>query len=93
MWTVIRFVLGDEAGYPTAFELLRGAGFREHRGSDSPGVREVFPAAAVADVFQDPAVVTRAVFEALAAARLRPIAVTGSHPCPVERATAPLARR
>jgi len=77
MWTVIRFTLSDTSGYPTAFEILRHAGFRAHRAPDSPGACGVFPAAVVAEVLQDPAVVTRAVFQAFAEARLRPVAVSG----------------
>ena len=36
-------------------------------------------ASVVADLLQDPAVVSRAIFEALAGARLRPVMVTGAH--------------
>jgi hypothetical protein len=91
MWTVIQFALGETSGYATAFELLRYAGFRAHRAPDSPGACAVFPAAAVADVLQDPAVVARAVFEAFAEARLRPVAVSGCEATP-PRSPRPLAR-
>jgi hypothetical protein len=79
MWTVIRFALSSaEPGrYRAAFELLGRSGFQPHR---RPGeAREVLPASVVADLFQDPAVVSRAIFEALAEARLGPVMVTGSH--------------
>ncbi len=91
MWTIVRFTLSDASGYPKAFEVLRHAGFRSHRGPDSPRACDVFPAAAVADVLQDPAVVARAVFEAFLEARLRPVAVTGCEVAPARRAR-PLAR-
>jgi hypothetical protein len=72
MWTIVRFALGDASGRAeeTAFEILRGAGFRRKPGPVAA------PAAAVADVAQEPAVVTRAVFAALHEARLRPVFVT-----------------
>ncbi|WP_041448381.1 hypothetical protein [Anaeromyxobacter sp. Fw109-5] len=79
MWTVIRFALSsaEPARYRDAFELLGRSGFQPHR---RPGeAREILPASVVADVFQDPAVVSRAIFEALADARLGPVMVTGSH--------------
>jgi hypothetical protein len=91
MWTVIRFTLSDSSGYPTAFEILRHAGFRTHQAHDSPRPCAVFPAAAVGDVLQDPAVVARAVFEAFAEARLRPVAVSGCEATP-PRSPRPLAR-
>ncbi len=77
MWTLVKFRLGA-AGYATAFELLGGAGFVPHR---RPGAEstEPFPAAVVRDLFQDPAVVTRAVFEALSEAGLAPVAVAAAH--------------
>jgi hypothetical protein len=77
MWTLIRFALAEGTGYGTAFEILRQAGFRVHQVPDSPRACSAMPAAVVADVLQDPAVVSRAVFEALAEARLRPVAVAG----------------
>ncbi len=91
MWTIIRFALADGAGYATAFDILRRAGFRAHRAPDSPPACSVLPAAVVADVPQDPAVVSRAVFEALAEARLRPVAVSGCEVRPARRAVAVLA--
>ncbi len=77
MWTVVQFELRSP-GYRTAFELLAGAGFAPHRrpGDGSPGP---FPAAVVRDVFQDPAVLTRAIFEALDEAGLAPVAVMAAH--------------
>jgi hypothetical protein len=81
MWTLIRFALNsDDTGpYRAAFELLGEAGFVRHQSPDDAGAEATFPAAVVADVPEDPAVVSRAVFDALAAARLRPIMVTGCH--------------
>lgn len=77
MWTVIQFALRS-ADYRTAFELLAGAGFAPHRRpAGDPGAS--FPAAVVQDLFQDPAVVTRAVFEALDEAGLGPVAVAAAH--------------
>lgn len=79
MWTVIRFSLSGAAPerYRAAFELLGRSGFQPHR---RPGAaNEVLPASVVADLFQDPAVVSRAIFEALADARLGPVMVTGAH--------------
>jgi hypothetical protein len=80
MWTVIRFALSSaEPGpYRAAFELLGRSGFQPHR-RPGPGACAVFPASVVADLLQDPAVVSRAIFEALADARLRPVMVTGAH--------------
>ena len=77
MWTVVQFELRS-SDYRTAFELLGGAGFVPHR-RPSGATGETFPAAVVRDLFQDPAVVTRAVFEALAEACLEPVAVAASH--------------
>jgi choline dehydrogenase-like flavoprotein len=77
MWTVVQFELRSPE-YRTAFDVLAGAGFAPHRrpgdGSGGP-----FPAAVVRDLFQDPAVVTRAVFEALDEAGLAPVAVAAAH--------------
>lgn len=77
MWTVVQFELGA-SDYRTAFEVLRGAGFVPHR-RPGPAPAGPFPAAVARDLFQDPAVVTRAVFEALAEAGLAPVAVAGAH--------------
>jgi choline dehydrogenase-like flavoprotein len=77
MWTVLQFELGSP-DYRTAFDLLGGAGFAPHR-RPAPGVKGPFPAAVVRDLFQDPAVVTRAVFEALHQAGLAPVAVAAAH--------------
>jgi hypothetical protein len=78
MWTVVRFGLRGAGDYGAAFELLARAGFAEHRrpAPDAPGP---FPAAAVRDLFQDPAVVSRAIFEALDEAGLAPLGVTAAH--------------
>jgi hypothetical protein len=77
MWTVVQFSLRSP-DYRTAFALLAGAGFAPHRrpAAASDGA---FPAAVVRDLFQDPAVVTRAVFEALDQAGLGPVAVSAAH--------------
>ncbi len=78
MWTVVRFELNDLEDYATAFGMLARAGFAPHRrpGSAGPGP---LPAAVVRDLFQDPAVVTRAVFDALDAAGLSPVGVSAAH--------------
>jgi hypothetical protein len=77
MWTVVQFELRSP-GYRVAFDLLAGAGFVPHRrpGAGSGGP---FSAAVVRDLFQDPAVVSRAIFEALDEAGLSPVAVAASH--------------
>jgi hypothetical protein len=93
MWTLIRFTLAEGGGYGTAFEILRQAGFRAHQAPDSPQECSAMPAAVIADVLQDPAVISRAVFEALAEARLRPVAVAGCEIAPVRRRAAALASR
>jgi hypothetical protein len=77
MWTVVQFELRSQ-GYRTAFDLLAGAGFAPHR-RPGPGSREPFPAAVVRDLLQDPAVVTRVVFDALDAAGLEPVGVVAAH--------------
>jgi hypothetical protein len=78
MWTIVRFGLRRSGDYRAAFELLAGAGFVVHR-RPAPDAEEPFPAAAVRDLLQDPAVVGRAIFEALDAARLSPVGVAASH--------------
>ena len=78
MWTVVRFELRRASGYRSAFELLAGAGFFPHR-RPSAGSAEPLPAAVVRDLLQDPAVVTRAVFEALDTAGLAPVGVAAAH--------------
>jgi hypothetical protein len=78
MWIIVRFELGRVRDYGAAFELLRHAGFQPHR-RPSGGEAAAFPAAVVADVLQDPAVVTRAVFTGLQDAGLLPIGVTAAH--------------
>jgi hypothetical protein len=77
MWTIIRFELRAERHYGEAFTLLRAANFQPHH-QPSPGA-SALPAAVVGDLFQDPAVVSRAVFEALADAGLAPVAVAAAH--------------
>lgn len=88
MWTIVRFALepGGDA-YRGAFEVLARAGFERYP-DPPPGDEEnpILPAAVAADVLQDPAVVSRAVFETLGAAGLRPVAVTG---CRAARGEAP----
>ncbi|HEX9398786.1 MAG TPA: hypothetical protein VF912_01655 [Anaeromyxobacter sp.] len=78
MWTIVRFALRRDPDYRAGFDLLAHAGFQPHR---TPGAEpeDAFPAAVVADLFQDPAVVTRAVFEALHEAGLRPVGVAAAH--------------
>lgn len=78
MWTIVRFQLCRASGYRAAFELLRAAGFAPHR-TPAPSLAEPLPAAVVRDLFQDPAVVTRAVFEALDEAGLAPVGVSAAH--------------
>jgi hypothetical protein len=78
MWTVVRFGLRRGRDYRAAFELLAHAGFAPHR-RPGPEEAEPFPAAAVRDLFQDPAVVSRAVFEALDEAGLSPVGVAAAH--------------
>jgi len=78
MWTVVRFELRDTCDYRRAFDLLACAGFGAHRRPAAAGA-EPLPAAVVRDLFQDPAVVTRAVFEALCEAGLRPVGVAAAH--------------
>jgi hypothetical protein len=92
MWTIIRFALSsaDDARYRQAFELLRRAGFREHHVPDSARAGESFPAAAVGNVREDPSVVARRIFVALAEARLAPVMVSGVH-APRARSASPSA--
>lgn len=78
MWTIVRFELRRPAGYDAAFEILAGAGFISHR-RPGAGSEEPLPAAVVRDLFQDPAVVTRVVFEALDEAGLAPVGVAAAH--------------
>jgi hypothetical protein len=77
MWTVVQFEIRSR-DYRTAFDLLGGAGFVPHR-TPATESQEPFPAAVVRDLFQDPAVITRAVFEALDQAGLAPVAVAAAH--------------
>ena len=78
MWTIVRFALRRDLDYRPAFDLLAGAGFQPHR-TPGAGGEDAFPAAVVADLFQDPAVVTRAIFEGLFEAGLGPVAVAAAH--------------
>lgn len=78
MWTIVRFELRGTREYGEAFALLRAAGFLPHR-RPGAGAAEPLPAAVVRDLLQDPAVVTRAVFEALADAGLSPVGVAAAH--------------
>ena len=88
MWTIVRFALWGAHDYGEAFELLAGAGFARHP-APAPDRAEPFPAAVVVDRCQDPAVVTRAVFEALHGAGLRPMGVIAA---PLDAARAPRGR-
>jgi hypothetical protein len=78
MWTVVRFELRAGPRYAEAFDLLRAAGFQPHR-RPAPDTTDCLPAAVVRDLFQDPAVVSRAVFEALDDAGLAPVGVLAAH--------------
>jgi hypothetical protein len=78
MWTVVRFELRADREYAEAFALLHAAGFQPHR-QPAPGVAGALPAAVVRDLFQDPAVVTRAVFAALDEAGFAPVGVAAAH--------------
>ena len=90
MWTIVRFALRREKDYAAAFEILRHAGFLpRHR--PATGEQGTFPAAVVANVLQDPAVITRAVFEGLEEAGLLPVAVAACHVNVAEPAAAPRA--
>jgi hypothetical protein len=89
MWTIVRFELRAEDRYAEAFDLLRAAGFQPHR-RPAPDTADPLPAAVVRDLFQDPAVVTRAVFVALADAGLAPVGVASAH---VDVARAPRVTR
>lgn len=77
MWTVFRFSLagGGERAYRAALEILSGAGFR--RAGGPVDLAATFPAAVLAEVPRTPADVTRAIFEALHEAGLRPVGVCG----------------
>jgi hypothetical protein len=87
MCTIVRFALLSEGDYRPAFDLLAHAGFHLHR-TPATADGEPLPAAVVADLLQDPAVITRAVFEGLHDAGLRPVAVIASQ---VDVARAPRA--
>jgi hypothetical protein len=79
MWMLFRFSLcGGERAYRDALEILRGAGFQRAGGGDVLDAEAPFPAAVVADVRNEPADVTRAIFSALREAGLRPVGVSGA---------------
>jgi hypothetical protein len=78
MWTIVRFALPRKGDYRTAFQILAHAGFQLHRTPDE-AEDEALPASVVADLFQDPAVVSRAVFEGLHEAGLGPVGVGALH--------------
>jgi hypothetical protein len=78
MRTLVRFALRAEDRYRDAFHLLAHAGFHRQRAPEA-GECETFPAAVVADLLQEPAVVSRAVFEALHDAGYAPVAVVATH--------------
>jgi hypothetical protein len=88
MWTIVRFGLRSDGDYRAAFDLLAHAGLQPHRSPDAAGA-EPFPAAVVADLFQDPAVVSRAVFDGLHDAGLGPVAVCAAHVDVSRRLTSP----
>lgn len=67
---------GGDRAYRDALEILAGAGFRR-AGAGPVDPRATFPAAVLAEVWRDPADVTRAIFAVLREAGLRPVAVTG----------------
>jgi hypothetical protein len=75
MWTLVRFSLRHGGDYRAAFDLLAPAGFRLYRRPEDGGAGP-FPAAVVSDAFQDPAAITRAVFEGLVGAGLAPVGVS-----------------
>jgi hypothetical protein len=83
MWTIFRFALSgaDRRAYEDAYAILKGAGFeRPPAEASQPPCASAhqFPAAVLAYVRHDPAVVTRSIFEVLGEARLRPLGVTGA---------------
>lgn len=81
MWTIFRFALSsaDRRAYDDAYAILTSAGFvRPREAGEPPCATAQFPAAVLAYVRHDPAVVTRSIFEVLGEARLRPLGVTGA---------------
>jgi hypothetical protein len=80
MWTIFRFALSgaDRRAYDDAYAILTSAGFVRPREPALPCASAQFPAAVLAFVRHDPAVVTRSIFDVLGEARLRPVGVTGS---------------
>lgn len=77
MWTIVQFALLREGDYAAGFDLLADHGLRRHR-TPRPSDLRPYPAAVVADLPQDAAVITRTVFERLSAAGLAPVAVMAS---------------
>jgi hypothetical protein len=80
MWTIFRFALSsaDRRAYDDAYAILTSAGFVRPREAGEPPCATAFPAAVLAYVRDDPAVVTRSIFEVLGEARLRPLGVMGA---------------
>jgi hypothetical protein len=80
MWTIFRFALSgaDRRAYDDAYAILQGAGFERPREPALHCASAPFPAAVLAFVRHDPAIVTRSIFEVLGEARLRPVGVTGT---------------
>jgi hypothetical protein len=74
LWTIVRFGLLRQGDYRAAFRVLAAEGFQPLR-VPRPGDPRPYPAAAAADLSADPAAITRAVFERLAAAGVAPVAV------------------
>jgi hypothetical protein len=85
MSTLLKFALqpGEEHAYLAAFRILASIGFDAVEGVDpaphphAHGAGCAFRGAAVGEVPGDPEEICRSVFEALQAARLRPVAVMG----------------
>jgi hypothetical protein len=75
MWTIVRFALLREGDYRAAFGVLEDEGLQPLRVPRRGDLRP-YPAAVVADLTADSAVISRAVFERLAAAGVAPVAVT-----------------
>jgi hypothetical protein len=74
MWTIVRFALLREGDYRAALDLLAQHGLQPLRAPPRRD-RGAYPAAVVAHLSADPAAISRAVFERLAAAGVAPLAV------------------
>ncbi len=83
VWTVVRFSLcGDARAYRDALEILSSAGFRGAGAAAALDLDAPFPASVVGEVRTDPADATRAVFEVLREAGLRPTGVSATRVAP-----------